>query len=340
MLKSQMVLIMSVLLFSQLAYGDNYSLYFDGLDDGIVVPDDPTQNFGTQDFTVVGAFKTTDDSAIILTKGIGSGQEEPNNTSWYMIAIIDGKLGFEITDGYSAPGDYAAGYSTVNVNDGFWHQFAIVFDRDASGYIYLDGQLNSSHGIAEYSGDISPLVPIEIAMESDWMTEEKYHGLLDDIQLWSRTLSQGEIESLICFPPYGSEDNLTAYWSFNEGSGDLVHDSSPSGNNGTVYGATWCIDVPCELTEVQLPQTCCLALNYPNPFNPSTSINYGLDRPSQVEISIYNVNGRIVDVIQSGLVPAGYHSVDWTPDEQSSGIYFVEMKAGGFRDVIKVSFVK
>ena len=47
MLKSQMVLIMSVLLFSQLAYGDNYSLYFDGLDDGIVVPDDPTQNFGT-----------------------------------------------------------------------------------------------------------------------------------------------------------------------------------------------------------------------------------------------------------------------------------------------------
>jgi predicted outer membrane repeat protein len=83
-----------------------------------------------------------------------------------------------------------------------------------------------------------------------------------------------------------------------------------------------------------------LAQNYPNPFNPTTTIEYGLTEPCFVELYVYNINGQLVDVIQNDFLHAGHHSLDWMPNDLPSGIYFVELKAGEFRDVMKVSFVK
>lgn len=83
-----------------------------------------------------------------------------------------------------------------------------------------------------------------------------------------------------------------------------------------------------------------LRQNYPNPFNPTTMIDYGLAKQSEVTLSVYNVGGQLVEVIQNGFQQAGYHSVEWTPGDLPSGVYFVEMQAAGFRDVMKISYVK
>lgn len=88
------------------------------------------------------------------------------------------------------------------------------------------------------------------------------------------------------------------------------------------------------------PEFFFLHQNYPNPFNPSTTIEYGLKVPCEVEISVFNINGQLIDVIQNGFFPAGQFAVGWVPYDLPSGIYFIEMKAGSFRDVMKVSFVK
>ena len=79
---------------------------------------------------------------------------------------------------------------------------------------------------------------------------------------------------------------------------------------------------------------------YPNPFNPLTMIEYSLSAPSDVTLSVYNISGQLIDVIHDGYMAAGRHSATWMPSDLSSGIYFVELKASSFRDVMKVSYIK
>jgi hypothetical protein len=92
--------------------------------------------------------------------------------------------------------------------------------------------------------------------------------------------------------------------------------------------------------EAIIPTEVSLTQNYPNPFNPSTTINFSLPQPADVTISVYNTRGQLVDVIQTGYMSAGYYTATWTPDNLPSGIYFVELRAGEQRDVMKVGYVK
>ncbi len=76
-----------------------------------------------------------------------------------------------------------------------------------------------------------------------------------------------------------------------------------------------------------------VASNYPNPFNPSTTINYTLGSESQVNVSIYNVAGQLVRSYDMGYLWAGTYSLVWdgtSADGASapSGIYFLRIQAG------------
>ncbi len=76
-----------------------------------------------------------------------------------------------------------------------------------------------------------------------------------------------------------------------------------------------------------------VASNYPNPFNPSTTINYTIGSESQVNVSIYNVAGQLVRSYDMGYLWAGTYSLVWdgtSADGASapSGIYFLRIQAG------------
>ncbi len=104
------------------------------------------------------------------------------------------------------------------------------------------------------------------------------------------------------------------------------------------YGGT--SDVP----EVGAGEARLLA-NVPNPFNPSTTINYELPVAAQVRISVYDISGRLVRVLEEGSRSAGQHSVHWNGRDakgsaQASGMYFVRLKAGGTTGVRKITLVQ
>ena len=65
---------------------------------------------------------------------------------------------------------------------------------------------------------------------------------------------------------------------------------------------------------------------YPNPFNPQTSIKFGLPESSQVTVYVYDINGRIVSELVDGNLNAGYHTYIWNPQDISSGVYFVNIR--------------
>ena len=86
-----------------------------------------------------------------------------------------------------------------------------------------------------------------------------------------------------------------------------------------------------------LPVKYYLHQNYPNPFNPNTIIKFDLPARSQVEVSIYDVNGKLVKKLINDQKEAGYHSVKWNGTDAygrkvSSGIYFYRISAKNLRN--------
>ena len=83
-----------------------------------------------------------------------------------------------------------------------------------------------------------------------------------------------------------------------------------------------------------IPTTTSLSNVYPNPFNPSTTIDYTLSVNSDVNLSIYDMQGRMVRSLVSGNQDAGTYNVVWNglndnSEQSASGIYLVMMEANG-----------
>ncbi|MDZ7372241.1 MAG: T9SS type A sorting domain-containing protein [candidate division KSB1 bacterium] len=80
--------------------------------------------------------------------------------------------------------------------------------------------------------------------------------------------------------------------------------------------------------------------NYPNPFNPSTTISYILDRRAHVNLSIFDVNGRKVTELVNAEQAAGVHAVRWDARDAAAGIYFCRLQAEGQEAVHSLVLVK
>jgi len=85
--------------------------------------------------------------------------------------------------------------------------------------------------------------------------------------------------------------------------------------------------------------------NYPNPFNPSTTIDFDMALNGHVSIEIYNIKGQRVKEVASGNYSAGRHSVVWNGDDTAgrsvgSGVYFYRMTTDGYSSVRKMLLMK
>jgi hypothetical protein len=93
------------------------------------------------------------------------------------------------------------------------------------------------------------------------------------------------------------------------------------------------------------PSTYALEQNFPNPFNPTTQIRYGLPMQSNVKLTIHNVLGQEVARIVDEDQDAGFYEVQWEGKNQegtavASGVYFYRIQAGNFVKISKMLFLK
>jgi hypothetical protein len=94
------------------------------------------------------------------------------------------------------------------------------------------------------------------------------------------------------------------------------------------------------VVEINTPEKFRLAQNYPNPFNPATKIDFQIQAQLDVNLSVYDLSGKLVAVLLNKNLPAGYYKVDFNGSNLSSGTYFYTLKAGDFTSTKKMILVK
>jgi uncharacterized protein (TIGR02145 family) len=154
----------------------------------------------------------------------------------------------------------------------------------------------------------------------------------------------------------GSFDNLgyfTSYWSSTDVPvlnaiymrviGNISSIDFPYFDKGTGYNVRCLYDTPVGINDHSnntLPKSIDLLQNFPNPFNPSTTISFTLSERTRVVLSIYSEMGEKVAELFNGEKAAGYHSIEWNAGKFVSGIYFYELRTEKFTSVKKLILMK
>lgn len=80
--------------------------------------------------------------------------------------------------------------------------------------------------------------------------------------------------------------------------------------------------------------------NYPNPFNPSTNIIYELKNTEYIKLSLYDLNGKLIRILEEGLKNTGSYNIIFNADNLTSGIYFYRLESENFTSTKKMILVK
>ncbi len=80
--------------------------------------------------------------------------------------------------------------------------------------------------------------------------------------------------------------------------------------------------------------------NYPNPFNPATTISFSIPVRSDVSVKVYDITGKLVSELATGIFEAGSHQVQFNASELASGVYMYQMIAGKNVVTKKMTLIK
>lgn len=123
----------------------------------------------------------------------------------------------------------------------------------------------------------------------------------------------------------------------------------------TVYKVGYSVDTALLVPEIvldaddetssSLPESFALHQNFPNPFNPITTIRFDVPTTTRVTIEIYNVLGQLINILLDNQTVAGSHEIEWNGidfagRDVSSGVYFAQLRSPGYSRTIKMSLLK
>lgn len=130
----------------------------------------------------------------------------------------------------------------------------------------------------------------------------------------------------------GLQDFIRYYWRIR-----AVND----GGNGEWSNSRFFTGAPSSADgEINIPTEFVLNQNFPNPFNPTTRIQFGLPEQANVKIEVFSVDGRRVAVLMDENRSAGYHSVQFDASQLSSGVYLYRLQTSSRIITRKMLLVK
>ncbi len=158
--------------------------------------------------------------------------------------------------------------------------------------------------------------------------------------------SSGEWESLELIPGAGNS-NIPNYYSYTDSvlsAGIYIYRLQQVDLNGDIqYSDTIEIEVKSTSNtslRTLIPKEFNLFQNFPNPFNPSTTIRFDIPKMSNVVLKVYNIIGKEVAVLINKNMQPGSYNVKFESKSLPSGIYIYKLEAGSFRTAKKLTILK
>lgn len=184
-----------------------------------------------------------------------------------------------------------------------------------------------------------------------------FNGAIDEVRIWNVARSIEQIQATMndtLNSNYLTADSgLIAYYRFdklenlgvgNDGLVDDVRDLSISASHGDLVGDAFLIPsntiVGIDMETNLNPDNFSLKQNYPNPFNPNTKIKYELNIKANVNITIYNINGRKIKTLVNQVQNSGEYTVSFDATGLASGIYIYKLKTDSFKQSRKMLLVR
>jgi hypothetical protein len=189
------------------------------------------------------------------------------------------------------------------------------FSSSSSAISYGDVLVGSSKKDSVYLKNIGSAL---LKIDSVRTTSQEFAVTLN------RSVTINPSDSLVCivtFSPLstGAKNDTVSFFDNAVGSPHKI----PLSGNGAMTSA--------EEQDEGVPREFLLSQNFPNPFNPSTTLRYGVPITSRVRLLIYNTLGQVVAELVDGEQARGWYKVSWIADV-STGIYFYRIEAVGVAD--------
>ena len=218
-------------------------------------------------------------------------------------------------------------------------QFDLTGDYDVEGGVWRDGNYDMAHWAVTVRSTVWGWFPEDTEMTVPFDTTMDFE--------------------VIPFNP--ASDSIGYFWTLNDEPLDvdttvsLVTIEFPLINQETVHclvrdgceadSVIWLIDVvdPYNVAldpDDLLPESVSLSTPFPNPFNAATRIAYAVPSVGHVKLAVYDINGRMVEMLVDEDVPAGRHVCEFDGGELAAGLYFVRLVACGNVLTRKVVVVK
>ena len=233
-------------------------------------------------------------------------------------------------------------FSTVNDNE--------IDDNDSNGiWVIVDSRRDTTiaYTLNVYCGDF----PFDVELLSF-----SANRTADGVQLdWSTASETDNDRFEISRRELGSDEWVTVGVVAGNGTSSTQHDYSVMDRTASAAGYYYelagfdvngnkqvfnTVMVESATPASQIVDSYELIGNYPNPFNPTTNIRFSLVEASEITLTVYDVQGRVVSELINGAMEAGVHEVSFDAAGLTSGVYFAQMSGSFGSDVMKMVLMK
>ncbi|MGW8315860.1 MAG: LamG-like jellyroll fold domain-containing protein, partial [Bacteroidales bacterium] len=204
--------------------GSNHALWFDGVDDIVEIPDNPTLRL-TSGMTLEAWINFEAGGTMqprVLSKGPdGEGYE----------IVTDNESDNRTIQLRIGPGELT---SSIELKSQQWYHIAYTYDGSVMNF-YVNGNLDSQ-GYA--SGPLRTSATNLYLGQKSTGAWDKYKGFLDEVRIWKTARSQLQIQANMNREIMGQPPDLAGYWPLDEGNGSEVYDQTGNDNHGKLIGGT------------------------------------------------------------------------------------------------------
>lgn len=283
------------------------------------------------------------DGVILKTKNGGftwCTQNSLTNHYLYGVYFVDMKTGYVV-----GQEGYQSGQSTVlkTTNGGCtWLNISPNIYKTLTGVCFINSNTGVIVGGSGYynNGIILRTIDGGISWQTVLTTPSSFHNLDYEYNIMTAVGNDGLIlrstdEGIKWITQETPTTNLLKDACFiNESTGWAV------GHGGVILKTTSGGFVNISNNSNTNPDRYKLYQNFPNPFNPNTTIRFDIPKSTCVKISVYDNLGKIIEKLANEKLDAGSYSFNWNAQDISSGIYYYKIEAGEFSNVKKMILIK